>query len=967
MASELISQQRRWVESEENFTLKLFMLIDLYEYCLKLLAVHQLQSFVRDIDTCKHKNIKAFKNICDVFIAGFQRPSFGHWIQLLRNATNATEPENKPLEKILIGADIVVNQRNRLAHGITPENFVAKEIYDKLYPLFCELEAYIQDYDVIKSIEQDITLTPFANTLHELYNGIKKKRVEFLNYSNGNVIELPVQKTDIDDFYKNYFDLKAHISQAQVQVLLSDYFPREHWEDELEARVRENQLTFLYGFAGVGKTILSARASQIVNGGFYRFSSVNKKTASARHAFIELYRYFRGIIGGVPNIAPATSPDDLRYYLHELSLKLVGGQYYYVFDGLDEISEGEIENFLTYLAIFMKPGMHFLVSARNMGLKKSLAKVDGSLAVIQLEAMTELEVKEWIKKQSPKIRYPSIELIRSIYNFSRGNFLFLANLKKDLKEREYLVATKETPKGVDAVFEGMTGKFAPKVLDAILLLVAIPGDVSQRLICKYLDINDSQFDKVKQQMLPVIKELHDEHFELFHDRYAEFLKRNYASRLKATYQKVFQDIFKLHEYIEPLECIPEMFDDQNDIGGLFNWCKAIVSDGYNNPLFMRDRYAYVSALTRSFSILLHADAEQFRSTLPVLDTFISNNFQLLFDWKFSATLCKGLDVYRDCIDIRNYEHVDLMYSCQLHINGDYKSCLENLNRLNASEELSAVNKLRCLDYIGLTYGRMEKYEDAINAFTEVIDRANGDPNNIWIGYARMNRGKIHSICKQYALAEEDYLAAVAIRSFIANDEAGLESCLADMGNETQARLTLAMGYENLLRFYMHDKPDSGLSFQYASLLRDAILSAYERRPLETISFMFTCRMLLSLVEYYQFNDGKCSRLQKILAEAYVPKQEAIRYNKIMSQLSGHPDPLSEFMDQFEEVWRSYNDGDRENRKEIRQRYKTVKAQFLSRTDAVSIFIARYGKLLDLDEEELEEDFTIKSLGKIFPS
>ncbi len=104
MAFDLVSQQLKRIESEENYTLKLFMLIDLYEYCLKLLAVHQLQCFVRDIETSKTKT-KAFKNICNVFLASFQRPSFGHWISLLRNAAVASATADKSLKKVLLSAD----------------------------------------------------------------------------------------------------------------------------------------------------------------------------------------------------------------------------------------------------------------------------------------------------------------------------------------------------------------------------------------------------------------------------------------------------------------------------------------------------------------------------------------------------------------------------------------------------------------------------------------------------------------------------------------------------------------------------------------------------------------------------------------------------------------------------------------------------------------------------------------------
>jgi len=964
MAIDLVSQQLSRIENEENFTLKLFMLIDVYEYCLKLLAVHQLQCFVRDIETSKMKT-KAFKNICNVFLASFQRPSFGHWISLLRNAAVASAAD-KPLKRVLLSADIVVVQRNKLAHGVTPAIADAKAIYEKLRPLLTEIEIYIQCHDVLKSIGHNITLTPFVNTIHELYNGLRKDRVEFLNYDDGQITELPVWN-DFDLFYKNYFDLKAHISHSQVLVLLSDYFLRDYWEHKLEACIREHQVTFLYGYAGVGKTIMSARISQIVNSGFYRFSSANRNTASARHAFLQFYHSFRGEIGGLANIAPSTSPDDLRYYLGDLSVKLTGSRYFFVFDGLDEISEDEFEEFLSYLAIFIKSGVNFLISARNYALKQSIAKVDATLAVVKLENMTELEVKEWLKKHSARVRYPSIEVIKAIYGFSQGNFLFLANLKKDLGEQDYLAAIKDTPAGVDAIFENMTEDFSSESLATILLLVVIPGSVSQNLICAYLDVDNAEFKKIKQQILTVIKELDDNNFELFHDRYTYFLKTQYSSGINAAYQNVFNNISRLQGYIKPLESISDMYVEQKNFDGLFAGCKTMVSEGHQHALFIDDRYAYVTAMTTALSILLQTDAERFRSTLTVLDEFISCNFQLLFDWKFSAHLCKALNAYKHIIDINRYQYVDLMYSCHLHISGDYKSCLKELNQLNSSDSLIAVNRLRCLDYIGLTYGKMGQHEDAINTFTEVIERATDDPNNIWVGYARMNRGKVYSACGQDALAAEDYHSAVAIRDFIANDETGLQNCLADMGNKTQARLTLAMGYENQLKFYMQKQPDVALSVRYAGLLTDVILTTYKQRQQETISFMFTCRMLLSLVEYYQYDRIQCEPVREILIEVYVPKQEAERFNRVMSVLSDNPEinPLTDFIRQFECLWQAYGDGDKESRKVQRQRFKALKAQLLSRFDIVSAFIVSYGKLLDMDEDELEEDFTIKSLGKIF--
>lgn len=967
MFKEVVSDQQRRIEEEENFILKLFMLIDVFEYCFKLLAVHQLQCFL-EIKACR-KTTKAFNNICKILLTGFQRPSFGHWIFLLRNAV---DPTDKQMKKILQGANDVVTERNKLAHGVTPCASAAKEIYEKLNPCLRQIISFIEDHKVAESVEANLSVTPFANTVCELYNGRRKDDVEFLNYYDGQLNKLPVWE-NIDRFYTEYFNLKEQISQSQVLVLLSDYFPRDYWENMLEASVQENQITFLYGYAGVGKTMMAARISQLLNCGFYRFSSSNKETATARNAFVQFYHYFRTEIGGIPNISSSISSDDLRYYLSELSRRQLadkhkGKQYYYVFDGLDEMSENEFDEFLRCLEIFVKSKVNFLISARNKGMARSLVKVDPTLAVLRLAEMTELEVKEWIKKHSNRIRYPTPELIKAIYRYSHGNFLFLANLKRNMAEHEYFEAVQRTPEGIDAVFENMTEEFSPGGLDVILLMVVIPGRVSKNLVCAYLNIDGDEFKGIKKQILPVIKELDDNCFELFHDRYTDFIKRKHSNRIKEVYGKVFAKITKLQEYIEPLESIPDIYVEQKKFDGLLSWCGAIVRAGYEHPLFKRDRYACAAAITKALSFLLKANSGQFRTTtLPVLNDFISCNFQLLFDWRFSDQLSKALDEFGYTIDIKQYEYVDLMYSCNLHSRGDYEACLRELSRLNDSGALIPINRLRCLDYIGLTYGKMGQYENAISAFSKVIESAVDAQDKIWVGYARMNRGKVYSGLGDNESAEKDYLAAVEIRDFIANDERGLLSCLADMGNKTQARLTLAMGYENLLKFYLQNQPNMAESAKYARLLHGVLLDTYKRSPLETIRFMFTCRMLLSLAEYYQYDRIKCEPLREILNDVSVPRREVQRYNRVMTRLSDNLEhnPVGEFIHQFRHVWKAYCDGDKATQKIQRKKFGELKEGLLSRPDWISAFIARYGELLDMDEDELVEDFTIKSLGNIF--
>jgi tetratricopeptide (TPR) repeat protein len=897
--AELVKNRKESIETETNAVIRLYRAVDLCEFAIKILVAHQLKMMVNYLPEDETKK-EIVQNIQRTIQFHFQCPSLGHWASLLRDLQRLElYPErriNDQLKKVSISSNKIVEIRNRYAHGITPTHEQAEAEYHAILNHMEALLDFLGRNNLYEVITDIVATTPLFKSIREVYNRAKSRKdskisCEFLDYFSGKrIVVFP--EPDLNDYFKEHFNLTLSVSSFEILSLLHDYFKRDYWERKIQDAFTGNSKIFMHGVAGVGKTTLAARIAQINNSDFFMYSVAKRGELKAIYALHRLYQAYRLRIGGLPPLPEGIDLHGLRAYMQLMVQRIhdepESEQTLFVIDGLDELPEEELLILTEELQIFRNIEIKLLFCSRNRSIVKTLQGALGLLEIISLEPLTENELLEWFKAHNEYIETPSPALIKAINTATEGNFLFLKSIPPLRDEQSYYKYLNEIPGSIQVLFEKIIDEMEEKhalVPDALAFFAVIPGGCSQKLVGRYFHLNRKDTKEVFKILAPYLKEIAGDLFILYHAKFVEYIGNSYAREVREIREALVGDISSYEGGYIPLKDIPTLFAESNDMAGLARWLEQKIV-AIETILISANRFEWVQALAESFICIGKQEPFRLTRSSKLLEIFIDNNFQALLDWRIALSLKACLVKIAAFNERQTYPMLNLLIAAAYHLEGDFEKTLSILNDLKSCFSKIDSNYLRCYDYIGLTYGKLGKWDQALTAYTEVIETCQEDLNNGWVGYAYLNRGKLNQRMNNMRKAEEDIVRGIKIREAVVCDEHAIIKNLKDNASEVQAKLTLAMGYENLLKLYHQtDRLDEEDAKSLLYTLENLLESIFDQYPDEVKSFTFTARVLLLLAEIKTTHQTglNIDYLLSLASECFLRKEDLINLDRLRQE------------------------------------------------------------------------------------
>jgi tetratricopeptide (TPR) repeat protein len=146
---------------------------------------------------------------------------------------------------------------------------------------------------------------------------------------------------------------------------------------------------------------------------------------------------------------------------------------------------------------------------------------------------------------------------------------------------------------------------------------------------------------------------------------------------------------------------------------------------------------------------------------------LSGSYYGLGEWfRHRGELEEAIQCYRESLDVSQSLHRDFP-TMRFHIYGDapnalapWAECLQKLGRPDEAANLLANWELRTtydFNARGVAYLRIEHFEQAVNDFSQAIDREPDNPM-LW-----RNRGRSYAMLRQYSDAVDDFERALALQ------------------------------------------------------------------------------------------------------------------------------------------------------------------------------------------------------------
>lgn len=914
----IIRNKKAQINGEANEIIKFMRGIDLYEYLVKVQVIYLLH-ILTEVDKSLYKESKIMANISKVIKHNMKRPSFGHWVSLLRDCCKLNvlgdEGFSRELYIIVKSSEEIVQYRNQFAHGVTPTTDEAREANRKLTVKIYDFIDFYDKYLILHKVEEIIPYTPLCYSITEVFNGIKNERedsiiCEFLDYNSG---ERLICESDpkLDDYFRRSFNLSVKLNSFLISSLLQDYFPREYWEESIVSEISRYGKVFIYGDAGVGKTTLVARIAEMYNCEMYRFSVTNKTSLSAIEAVKQLYESYRLRVGSLPPLPSYCTKDNMIEYLEILlnSYKSImdkneGEEFVYVFDGLDELPKHDFDEFIELLSIFNNWKLNMVFSSRNVSLGKSIEKAVGSMGEVHLKPLTELELQKWFRSYNTNIQYPSDSLIKEIYRSTEGNMLYLKCIPIFKSENEYFHYLKEIPNSIENLFEEILDKYDDSAVRALTLIAIIPNGCSEVLIRNFFGLSRDQYREIIFCIRPVLREISDKTYVLFHAKFEEFLRKELKFELEETLEKLLNEIDEYEPYITPLTEIPKLFEQANCVKGLVKWMDKYINS-IEDWIRKDRRFNILLTMMECFTVVSKLDMTVFFTNLTKLEALIYKNFLVVAEWRLFVPLKNYIHERFEKKDLEDYPGIRLAYAASHYSLEEYDKALDILLDLKGYNGLDSVNYLRLLDFMGLTYNRLALIENAIECYTEIIEAVGDKADSIWMGIALSNRGRIFSRQHKKEGYEDICRAIKSIKSMIGGNSR-IENDYDITFNDLWSMNMLFVRYDNFLESYMlnynqafadvYDDLDRHVS-RMESLLQDL----KEKYPYEMMSYTTTGRSITDITEYYLYkrNFEKVSYYIKLTEQCYLSK-----YNRDRLQLQ--KDILTKVTGGEEWAWRGFN-------------------------------------------------------------
>jgi tetratricopeptide (TPR) repeat protein len=935
----------------------------MYEFLFKSLAATVIVDALTGDDT--ERDTRHYRLLNTVLRDRFQRPVFGDWIAAYRHANQSVSRDRRAPASIGTGADAVIGIRNRLAHGITPGASDAGDQYGRLRPILDRIVDYYKSHGVEVRFARVAAGSPFGNGPTELYNGIRnRKRIEYLDYVLGAFV-LTEGLLDFREYFQRHLRGGFTISDDEVLSLLGDYFPREYWEERISRAFRSWSGTVLVGDNGIGKTTLVARTAQRFNCGMFRFREADRSPGHAVRGFHALYASLRREIGNVPQLPDDIGIDELAPALSHLANRSAreGWEHFFVFDAINELAREELSMFEGLLGRLRDSGIHILASTRNRHHMDFFSQALGDTECIQLEPLTELEIKEWITARSSEIHFPSPGLLGALSRFSGGSFLILQSLPRDRPEEEYRKLADTTPASVEAAFRKMTAELGT-ARRIVLFISTIPGAVSRELIRAMFDLTPEQTVQELDAVDAVVRETAPGVYELFHTKYREYLVASYPDERKRLFHRTVENIGVLSALFQQYSDIPVLFVQFGALAQLQSWITDIVQT--LPAIRQTDRYAYACAASYGFSIL----AKHGRLLPEILDVFIDRNFQLLIDWNLASEIVDDSERYR-AFSNGSWVHIALLQGCVAYTKNDTETAIAVLEGVDP-DALGLRDRRRRLDYLGLSYRKNGQFDQAIEAFTGVLevnepDGSDGiDATDVWTGYALTNRGKTYLSAGRNREAIQDIVRAVEIRRRVAFDPVVFEMNRDDLGSETQAVLTLAMGYENLMR--LHEATGNVDAAAEASHYAESLVRrSLDSEPRQTMDFRFCGRIMIAVTEFRlrHDTDSIADDTAHLLSLLFVRADDISRYQAVIDALQGvYGRPLDDLLDELRAIDTDYTAAEMSD-DEIRIGIlETRIVRVAGEITSSRILIERLSARTGMSPRRIQRKLTLEGLGSL---
>lgn len=686
----------------------------------------------------------------------------------------------------------------------------------------------------------------------------------------------------------------------EIRSLLYEYFDRPNWEEQLRSSIKQYGRVFVYGAAGVGKTTLAARMAEQLNGGFFSYSAAYRGRQEAIAVLRAYYDFYQPFGYELPLLPSHVEIEDIYNVLSLLSnAKFDSMLPPFFVDGLDELPAEEFRSLVQLMGHFANPCIPLAFFSRSKAHARFLHEYFHPLHELLLEPLKRDELQQWFSKIRPSLKQVSDTFIDLMMQFSEGNFLFLKGLPNSVNEEDYLRFIAQNPYGLESVFEKLLNRLECEnddSINALCLMALLPSSCSRELLQVFLGFHGrQQMQLLLDTLSPVIKEVGKGRYILFHARFNEFIRRALANEIRIVGRELLARMEDCYDLIYPLHDVPAVYIECKEQEGLLHWIELRIQELENFILEEIEgssiRYEMLGAITNGFLLLHQVDKRAFIRAIGILDRFIACNFQVMLDWRLGAQIEEGL---RTCLKVSGIEdcpRVALLYAAVMYSHGQYAQSLELLKLLKELFTPGSRDYLRCINYIGLNHGALAEDYKAIDAYSLLLANNSQDIENIWTGYALMNRGKLYMKMGNMEACLSDLKKATEVRELIVKDEECFLNNRSDISNIIQAELTLAMGYENLAKAYLA-LADDGDDFARKEAVRyieklafymDSLLGQYQQ---ETNSFAMSARLLLTLVEYYiEAGDLEQARhYYDYLSDCYVRSYDLARKNKVKEKL-----------------------------------------------------------------------------------
>ncbi|MGX6443606.1 hypothetical protein ACWM35_10370 [Neobacillus sp. K501] len=495
--------------------------------------------------------------------------------------------------------DIIVQKRNKYAHGATPTNEICSEDVKELMPILGTwLNApWLHKTHILLGSEQDYTLegqepsiqpailtsknvhNPYivnneyegfslfpimvANTKDGrdfnllFFNDLKKVHTEKISYLHYPYADHIVDSSYFHEFFsifqlEEWKQKKHHYFTQRIEELTETFKGRLKEQAYIKSFIFEKQTgnLFIYGSPGIGKSAISANVVKNIKGEELHIIQyfIRRGTIFSQPQFFLDY-----LIKECERISPTTFP--LGTSIEEKQLELLKRlQHLYEQDKkvvifLDGLDEGE-----EILSLIPRESLSNIIWVFSSRLTESTYKL---LSELSIEHTTKYEIKGLRKEDILALLYDVVnkyelemEYVDVIARKSEGNPLYIKLLCESLESGEIqLNDSSKLPSKIDDFYEYLLDKVSGEVngndvLDVLFVIAAAKDYLCNAQLEIILDMRTSDIKKIINRLWEVLFTPEQGEgsrvYQLFHESFRDYLYKNYRNQIMKANLKIIK-------------------------------------------------------------------------------------------------------------------------------------------------------------------------------------------------------------------------------------------------------------------------------------------------------------------------------------------------------------------------------------------------------------------------------------------